>query len=342
MRLSKTLVPTLKEAPAEAEVPSHVFMVRGGYLRKVAAGVYSFLPLGWRVIQKIQRIIREEMNRAGASEVFLPAVVPAELWQESGRWDKYGAQLLRFKDRKGGDFVIGADARGGHRRSGARRRAQLSPAPAEPVSDPDQVPGRAAPAGRAHARARVHHEGRVLVPCRPEGRRARVPGDVRGVRENLHALRAGVPRRRGRHRRHRRLDVARVPGARPRPARTSWSPATSATTPPTSSRPPTGSATWRTVRCRPATEPMTKVATPGKGTHRGRLGVPEAAADAVREDADLPGGRQAGGGPGARRSSGERDQAEGGARRRRAGDGWRGRRPGGHGRAGRLRRAAWV
>jgi prolyl-tRNA synthetase len=107
MRLTKTLVPTLKEAPAEAEVPSHVFMVRGGYLRKVAAGVYSFLPLGWRVIKKIERIIREEMDRAGASEVFLPAVIPAELWKESGRWDKYGAQLLRFKDRKGADFVIG-------------------------------------------------------------------------------------------------------------------------------------------------------------------------------------------------------------------------------------------
>ncbi len=107
MRLSKTLVPTLKEAPAEAEVPSHVLMMRGGYLRKVAAGIYSFLPLGWRVVQKITRIIREEMNRAGASEVFLPAVIPAELWQESGRWDQYGAQLLRLKDRKGGDFVIG-------------------------------------------------------------------------------------------------------------------------------------------------------------------------------------------------------------------------------------------
>src|SRR3569623_2103654 len=107
MRLSKTLVPTLKEAPAEAEVPSHVFMVRGGYLRKAAAGAYSFLPLGWRVIKKIERSIREEMDRAGASEVFLHAVITAELWQESGRWDKYGAQLLRFKDRKGGDFVIG-------------------------------------------------------------------------------------------------------------------------------------------------------------------------------------------------------------------------------------------
>ncbi|HZL20188.1 MAG TPA: proline--tRNA ligase [Polyangia bacterium] len=107
MRMSQTLIPTLKEAPAEAEVPSHVFMLRGGYLRKVAAGIYSFLPLGWKVIRKAEKIIREEMDRAGASEVFLPAVIPAELWQESGRWDQYGAQLLRFKDRKGGDFVIG-------------------------------------------------------------------------------------------------------------------------------------------------------------------------------------------------------------------------------------------
>jgi prolyl-tRNA synthetase len=107
MRLSQTLVPTLKEAPAEAEVPSHVFMMRGGYMRKVAAGIYSFLPLGWKVVQKVSRIIREEMNRAGASEVFLPAIIPAELWQESGRWEQYGAQLLRLKDRKGGDFVVG-------------------------------------------------------------------------------------------------------------------------------------------------------------------------------------------------------------------------------------------
>lgn len=107
MRLSKTHVPTLKEAPAEAEIPSHILMVRGGYIRKLAAGIYSFLPLGWRVVQKITKIIREEMLRAGAQEVFLPAVVPGELWKESGRWDQYGEQLLRFKDRRGGDFVIG-------------------------------------------------------------------------------------------------------------------------------------------------------------------------------------------------------------------------------------------
>ena len=107
MRMSQTLIPTLKEAPSEAEVPSHIFMVRGGYLRKVAAGIYSFLPLGWRVVKKVEAIIRQELDRAGCSEVFLPAVIPAELWQESGRWDRYGDQLLRFKDRKGGDFVIG-------------------------------------------------------------------------------------------------------------------------------------------------------------------------------------------------------------------------------------------
>jgi len=107
MRQSKTLVPTLKEAPSEAEVPSHIFMMRGGYLRKVAAGIYSFLPLGWRVVKKVERIIREEMDRSGASEVFLPAVIPGELWKESGRWQNYGDQLLRFKDRKGADFVIG-------------------------------------------------------------------------------------------------------------------------------------------------------------------------------------------------------------------------------------------
>ena len=81
-RLSKVLIPTLKEAPAEAEVPSHILMVRGGYLRKVAAGIYSFLPLGWRVVKKVERIIREEMDRSGASEVFLPAVIPGELWKE--------------------------------------------------------------------------------------------------------------------------------------------------------------------------------------------------------------------------------------------------------------------
>jgi prolyl-tRNA synthetase len=106
-RWSKTLIPTLKEVPAEAQVVSHVYLLRAGYMRKVAAGIYSFLPLGWRVIKKIEDIVREEMNRAGAQEILMPAAIPAELWQESGRWQKYGPELLRWKDRKGADFVTG-------------------------------------------------------------------------------------------------------------------------------------------------------------------------------------------------------------------------------------------
>lgn len=107
MRLSAFHAPTLKEAPKEAELPSHELLIRGGFIRKVAAGVYSFLPLGIRALSKIQTVIREEMNRAGAMEVLMPSVQPAELWQESGRWAKYGPELLRFKDRKGSEFCLG-------------------------------------------------------------------------------------------------------------------------------------------------------------------------------------------------------------------------------------------
>tara|TARA_B100000683_G_scaffold198313_2_gene191452 strand:+ start:980 stop:2683 length:1704 start_codon:yes stop_codon:yes gene_type:complete len=101
------LIPTLRQEPADAQVVSHKLMVRAGYIRKVAAGIYNYLPLGWRVLRKVEQIVREEMNRAGAQELLMPAVQPAELWTESGRWQQYGAELLRLKDRKGGDFCIG-------------------------------------------------------------------------------------------------------------------------------------------------------------------------------------------------------------------------------------------
>ena len=107
MRVSRTYVPTLKEAPREAEIVSHQLLLRAGYIRKLAAGIYSFLPLGWRVVRKVEEIVREEMDRAGALEVRLPAVQPAELWRESGRWDVYGPELLRFRDRKQGEFCLG-------------------------------------------------------------------------------------------------------------------------------------------------------------------------------------------------------------------------------------------
>ncbi|MEE4252790.1 MAG: proline--tRNA ligase [Desulfuromusa sp.] len=107
MRYSQYLLPTLKETPADAEVISHQLMMRAGMIRKAAAGIYSYLPLGLRSLRKMEQIIREEMNRAGAIECLMPMANPAELWQESGRWEKYGKELLRFKDRKSADFCMG-------------------------------------------------------------------------------------------------------------------------------------------------------------------------------------------------------------------------------------------
>src|SRR4029453_16700906 len=107
MRYSQAFIPTLKEVPSDAQIVSHIYLVRGGFIRRAAAGISSFLPLGWRVLRKIEQIVREEFDRAGANELLMPAAVPAELWQETGRWQKYGAELLRFKDRKGADFCVG-------------------------------------------------------------------------------------------------------------------------------------------------------------------------------------------------------------------------------------------
>ncbi|NOQ41655.1 MAG: proline--tRNA ligase [Desulfuromusa sp.] len=107
MRYSQYFLPTLKETPADAEVISHQLMLRAGMIRKVASGIYSYLPFGLRSLRKMEQIIREEMDRAGAIECLMPMANPAELWQESGRWEKYGKELLRFKDRKSADFCMG-------------------------------------------------------------------------------------------------------------------------------------------------------------------------------------------------------------------------------------------
>ena len=107
MRYSQYFLPTVKETPADAEVVSHKLMLRAGMIRKVAAGVYSYLPFGLRAIRKVEAIVREEMNRAGAVELLMPMANPAELWQESGRWEVYGKELLRFRDRHQRDFCMG-------------------------------------------------------------------------------------------------------------------------------------------------------------------------------------------------------------------------------------------
>jgi prolyl-tRNA synthetase len=107
MRTSQLLIPTLKETPADADIPSHRFMLRAGLIRRLAAGIYTWLPLGLRVLRKVESIIREELNRSGAQELLMPFVQPAELWQESQRWEKMGPEMLRLKDRHDRDFCLG-------------------------------------------------------------------------------------------------------------------------------------------------------------------------------------------------------------------------------------------
>src|SRR5574343_688581 len=106
MKASQFLITTLKEAPADADVVSHQLMTRAGMVRKLGAGIYNYMPMGLRVIQKVERIVREEMNRAGAIEMTMPVVQPAEYWQETGRFDKMGPELLRIQDRHERQFVI--------------------------------------------------------------------------------------------------------------------------------------------------------------------------------------------------------------------------------------------
>src|SRR2546422_9683743 len=113
MRLSKSLVPTLREVPADAEAISHRLRLRAGLVRQLAAGIYVYLPLGQRVLDKVNAIIREEMNAIGGQEITMPVLQPAELWKESGRWDAIGGEMFRLKDRNGRDMCLGMTHEGG-------------------------------------------------------------------------------------------------------------------------------------------------------------------------------------------------------------------------------------
>ena len=107
MKASKMIIPTLKEAPQEAIIDSHILMLRAGLIRKLVSGVYNYLPLGLRSLHKVEKIIKEEMDRSGALEILSSAMQPKELWEESGRWNKYGPELFRFKDRHDRDYCLG-------------------------------------------------------------------------------------------------------------------------------------------------------------------------------------------------------------------------------------------
>ena len=107
MRLSRFFLPVLKETPSDAQIVSHQLMLRAGMIRKLASGLYTWLPMGLRVLRKVERIIREEMDNSGAQEVLMPVVQPADLWLESGRWEQYGPELLRINDRHNREFCLG-------------------------------------------------------------------------------------------------------------------------------------------------------------------------------------------------------------------------------------------
>ena len=107
MRMNNIFVPTLRSTPGEAEIASHKLLLRAGFIRRSSAGVYTYLPLAYRVLEKIKNIVRDEMNKAGGQEVMLPIIQPAELWMETGRWHVYGDEMFRLKDRHGRDFCLG-------------------------------------------------------------------------------------------------------------------------------------------------------------------------------------------------------------------------------------------
>lgn len=140
MRTSQYLLSTLKETPADAVVISHQLLLRAGMIRRLASGLYTWLPMGLRVLRKVETIVREEMNAAGALEVLMPAVQPAELWQESGRWEQYGPELLRLKDRHEREFCVGPTHEEVITDLARNEPEQLQATADQLLSDPDQVP----------------------------------------------------------------------------------------------------------------------------------------------------------------------------------------------------------
>src|SRR6266849_3636677 len=185
MRLSGYFLPLLRENPSEAQIVSHRLMLRAGMIRQSSAGIYSWLPLGLRVLKKVERIVREEQDRAGAQEILMPTIQPAELWRESGRYDDYGKEMLRIRDRP--------------------RRGQELSRPAEAaLSHPVEVPRRGSPALWGDARARVPDEGCLQLRSRHRRRAAFLQQDVRRLSAHLRPDGAAGDPDAGGNRTHRR------------------------------------------------------------------------------------------------------------------------------------------
>ena len=169
LRLSTLFLRTLREDPVDAEVASHRLLVRAGYIRRAAPGIYTWLPLGLRVLRKVENIVREEMNAIGAQEVQFPALLPKEPYEATNRWTEYGEGMFRLKDRKGADYLLAPTHEEMFTLLVKDLYSSYKDLPPEPVPDPEQVPRRGtSPRGPA-ARPRVHHEGLLLLRHRRRG-----------------------------------------------------------------------------------------------------------------------------------------------------------------------------
>ena len=173
MRMSELFLPTERDAPADAEALSHIWGVRAGLVRQLGAGLWSWLPAGWRVHQRAVQIVREEMDAIGGQEMLMPVITPRELWRRSGR-DQID-ELFKLRDRRDAELVLAMTHEESVTFHVARGGALLPRPAADPLPLPDQGPRRAAPARRRAAHARVHHEGLLLV----RSRRRRARGQLR-------------------------------------------------------------------------------------------------------------------------------------------------------------------
>ena len=167
LRMSSLFVRTLRDDPADAEVPSHRLLVRAGYIRRAAPGIYTWLPLGLRVLRNIERIVREEMDAIGAQELQFPALLPREPYEATGRWTEYGDGIFRLKDRKGADYLLGPTHEEMFTLVVKDLYSSYKDLPLSALPDPDEVPRRGASPRRAAARPRVRDEGLLLLRRRP-------------------------------------------------------------------------------------------------------------------------------------------------------------------------------
>ena len=196
MLWTRTLIPTMKETPEGAEIPSHVLMLRAGLVNQVMAGAYTYLPLGLRALRKAEQIVREEMDAAGAVELLMPAMTPLALWEQTGRVAAFGDVLVQFavqRQNRKVHVVLGPDARGDRHRPGGAADLQLPPDADHALPDPDQVPQRGAAAVRRAAHQRVPDEGRLQLRRLARVARPTATRDVRGLLPDLRPLRAELP-----------------------------------------------------------------------------------------------------------------------------------------------------